>query len=203
MGDSKHEVARGRPEVCPSHAPRHTAREVAWFFGLRRTALDALLERGGARSQRPPLSFQHVVEAWWLRASLDLGGASSRPHRAKGSSSGLAARIERWARQVGGRGELAAAYLDRVGWERGVPVHFFPPTRSDPPFGPQVVLIDPRRAFGRPFVVARGIRTATLHARFEAGETVAALALDYDLSIEDIEEAIRFEMQRCGARRPI
>ncbi len=54
-------------------------------------------------------------------------------------------------------------------------------------------MIDPRIAFGRPTIVGRGITTAVLVARIDAGETVEVLAEDYGLEPSQIEGAIVYE----------
>ncbi len=61
------------------------------------------------------------------------------------------------------------------------------------PDEPRSVEIDPQRAFGRLIVTGTGIPTAALAERFRGGDSVEALANDYDLSREQIEAAIRWE----------
>lgn len=95
-------------------------------------------------------------------------------------------------------GQLALAdvlrpFLDRVEKNpRGV-VRLFPITRPDPMKSPRMIAIDPRIAFGRPVIAGTGIPTAVIHERWKAGDSVAALAEDYDRPIEEIEEALRYE----------
>lgn len=55
------------------------------------------------------------------------------------------------------------------------------------------IAIDPRISFGRPVILSRSISTATIAARIDAGETVDALAADYDLRSIDIEQAVLYE----------
>lgn len=54
------------------------------------------------------------------------------------------------------------------------------------------VVMDPRRAFGQPAV--RNVRTESLGEDFRAGTSREELADLYDLSPEQIDEAIRFEL---------
>ena len=54
------------------------------------------------------------------------------------------------------------------------------------------VAIDPHIAFGRPIVRRAGISTAAIADRIDAGETVEALADDYDLSRDEIEQAVLY-----------
>lgn len=55
------------------------------------------------------------------------------------------------------------------------------------------VVIDPRLSFGRPVLDGYGLRTAILAERFYAGETLEALAKDYGVPSEAIQNALRCE----------
>jgi uncharacterized protein (DUF433 family) len=55
------------------------------------------------------------------------------------------------------------------------------------------IAIDPRISFGRPVVISRGISTAAIAERIDAGETVEALAADYELTVDEIEQAVLYE----------
>ncbi|MGE0797593.1 MAG: DUF433 domain-containing protein [Lautropia sp.] len=46
---------------------------------------------------------------------------------------------------------------------------------------------------GRPVLVARGVSTQAVAKRLDAGESVADLAADYDLTPEDIDRAALYE----------
>jgi uncharacterized protein (DUF433 family) len=54
------------------------------------------------------------------------------------------------------------------------------------------VVMDPRRAFGQPAV--RNVRTESLAEDYRAGSSREELADLYDLSLEQVDEAIRFEL---------
>ena len=54
------------------------------------------------------------------------------------------------------------------------------------------VVMDPRRSFGQPAI--RGVRTEALAEDYRAGASRDALADLYDLSPEQVDEAIRFEL---------
>jgi len=60
------------------------------------------------------------------------------------------------------------------------------------------VLIDPLRQTGQP--VVRSVPTAVLAEGFRAGETVEVLAELYELSVAQVEQAIRFEMRLLNER---
>jgi uncharacterized protein (DUF433 family) len=90
--------------------------------------------------------------------------------------------------------EIIQQYLRRVRRDaQGIPNRFYPFTRAEATEGPEVVAIDPEISFGRPIIAARGIRTSIVAERMRAGESVEALAKDYESSNEEIEEAIRVE----------
>jgi uncharacterized protein (DUF433 family) len=72
------------------------------------------------------------------------------------------------------------------------PVRLFPYVGSVPQSSERAIAIDPLVAFGRPIVRRAGISTAAIADRIDAGETVAALADDYDLSPEEIEQAVLY-----------
>lgn len=61
---------------------------------------------------------------------------------------------------------------------------------------PKIVVVDPRREFGRPLLDATGTPTAVLRQRYKAGESIAELAADYKAPPALIEEAIRCELRR-------
>jgi uncharacterized protein (DUF433 family) len=64
---------------------------------------------------------------------------------------------------------------------------------------PRLVVIDPRVAFGRPALSGTGVTTLSIAERFDAGESIEALARDYGRPREEIEEAIRCELTRDAA----
>ena len=84
-------------------------------------------------------------------------------------------------------------YLERIVYDRGIALRLYPVVRRDGISGPKTVAIDPQIAFGRPIVERHGIKTSMIAERFDVGETITAIAEDYDLEIPDVEEAIRYE----------
>lgn len=89
--------------------------------------------------------------------------------------------------------EVVREYLRRIDYENGYPVRLYPVTRTDDPTGPQRIVILPDIGFGKPVTKDHFISAAVIADRFRAGEAIEDLAEDYDLSIADIEEAIRTE----------
>lgn len=85
------------------------------------------------------------------------------------------------------------AHLDRVDWDRWqYPVRLHPFTDEGVAHG-RTISIAADVAFGRPVLVHRSVTTTAIAERIDAGETVEALADDYDLSISDIEAAVLYE----------
>jgi uncharacterized protein (DUF433 family) len=86
------------------------------------------------------------------------------------------------------------AHLKRIERDaKGVPIKLFPFTRRGDPDEPKFVEVDPRKAYGKPVLYGTGIPTSILAERFQAGDSMSALASDYGKPIEQIEEAIRYE----------
>jgi uncharacterized protein (DUF433 family) len=90
--------------------------------------------------------------------------------------------------------ELLQGHLERI--ERGLdgtPLRLFPVVTMRGLAGPKIVGIDPRIAFGRPFIVGKGLRTATIAERLDAGESRETVADEYQLTPSEIDEAILYE----------
>ena len=96
--------------------------------------------------------------------------------------------------------QLVQAYLKRI--ERDVTgiVRLYPLTRkrlTGAPGAadePRIIAIDPRVAFGRPVIIGSRIPTAEIAERFKAGEPLKDLSADFRRPIEEIEEAVRIEL---------
>ena len=88
---------------------------------------------------------------------------------------------------------LLVEHLKRVEWDQWkFPVRLYPYVSAEPTSA-RPIAIDPGIAFGRPVVLRMGVATEVIAQRIDAGETVAALAIDYDLKPEEIEEAVLYE----------
>lgn len=84
-------------------------------------------------------------------------------------------------------------HLARVEWDNWqFPVKLYPAT-AETLSAARPIAIDAQVAFGRPVIAKRGITTGTITDRIDAGETVDDLAADYDLSVDEIEEAVLYE----------
>ena len=69
-----------------------------------------------------------------------------------------------------------------------IPARLYP---ADP--RTQVIVIDPRIAFGRPVISRRGISTAAIVDRINADESEEEIAKDYSLTLEEVKEALVYE----------
>ncbi len=91
---------------------------------------------------------------------------------------------------------LLEAHLKRVEPDSsGLAARLFPFTRAGNPDEPRIIVIDPRVAFGRPALAGTSIPTGIIAERFKAGEGFDDLAQDYARPREEIEEAIRCELE--------
>jgi uncharacterized protein (DUF433 family) len=80
--------------------------------------------------------------------------------------------------------------LARVEYDKqGRAVRLFPMFRRED--APKSIVIDPRRAFGRPIIIGTAVPAADIRARFDAGDSVEELARDFELAPKLIEDALR------------
>lgn len=56
---------------------------------------------------------------------------------------------------------------------------------------------------GTPCVHEHNIPTRVLAQRFRAGDSVSALAVDYRITAEQVEDALRWELLSSGARKKL
>jgi uncharacterized protein (DUF433 family) len=88
--------------------------------------------------------------------------------------------------------EMLKRFLQRVEWDRwSFPVRLYPFVGAAGDAA-RPIAIDPNVAFGRPVVQRVGVSTAAIADRIDAGETVQALADDYDLSPEEVQQAVLY-----------
>ncbi|MBI5432706.1 MAG: DUF433 domain-containing protein [Planctomycetes bacterium] len=96
----------------------------------------------------------------------------------------------------GGQGELkiVEACLQRIEFSKsGALQRFYPFTTTSPEHDEHSVVIDPRVQFGRPCLRDTGIPTEVVNERFLAGESPAAIAVDYGVDLTRVLDAVRFE----------
>ena len=171
------------------------------------------------RRKPPVLSFSNLIEAHVLRAlRTDHGipvkelrralkyaeerlGVERLLLRRELCTDGGNLFLERYGQLINlsASGQLAMRkvfeqHLERVVWDLPqFPVRLYPFLSSDGLGPDRPIAIDPQIAFGRPVVVRKGVSTHAIAERIDAGETVADLAADYDLSPTEIEEAVLYE----------
>lgn len=89
--------------------------------------------------------------------------------------------------------KLLEDHLQRVEWDDWkFPVRLYPYVGASQRTGERPIAIDPHIAFGRPIVQRTGVSTAAIADRIDAGESVEAVAEDYDLSAEEVEQAVLY-----------
>ena len=171
------------------------------------------------RPNPPVLSFLNLIEAHVVRALRTDHGVSVKDLRqalryaehALGVERLLLHRelcteggnlfLERYGQLISlsASGQLAMRkvfeqHLERVVWDvPQVPIRLYPFLSSEALGPDRPIAIDPQIAFGRPVVVRKAISTHVIAERIDAGETVADLAADYDLSQTEIEQAVLYE----------
>jgi len=171
-----------------------------------------------ARKQPPLLSFYNLIEAHVLRSLRTEHGVAIRELRRAIAYAERTLKIERLLLNKDLRTHAGEVFLDeygklislstsgqmamrrlleehlkRVEWDQWqFPVRLYPYVSAEPTTERPIV-IDPNIAFGRPVVIRAGISTEAIAGRIDAGETVEALAEDYDLKPEEIEEAVLYE----------
>ena len=92
--------------------------------------------------------------------------------------------------------EVIQSSLKRVERDTsGIPIKLYPYTRSDWRRAPALVVIDPELSFGRPVIAGTGLATEVIADRYKAGESIQELAQDYGRPAEEVEEAIRCELE--------
>lgn len=84
------------------------------------------------------------------------------------------------------------AHLTRIEWGRHRAVRLYPFLVSESADAKPVV-IDPLISFGRPVVSKAFVSTRSIVDRIDAGETVEDIARDYDLTREEVEEAVVYD----------
>jgi uncharacterized protein (DUF433 family) len=90
--------------------------------------------------------------------------------------------------------EIFMGHLQRIDRTiEGFPIRLFPVIASLGLGGQRIVAIDPKIAFGRPFIAGKGVRTSTLVERLDAGESREVVAADYGLNEAEIGAAILYE----------
>lgn len=90
--------------------------------------------------------------------------------------------------------ELFEAHLRRVEWDANqFPIRLYPYLATNMSDDVRPIAIDPSVAFGRPIIARVGVTTAILAARLDAGESLGAIAADYDVTEDEVRQAVVYE----------
>lgn len=90
--------------------------------------------------------------------------------------------------------EVVESYLRRIryggdGWAESLEL---------PAYGMAEVMVDPRIAFGRPLLVNGGARVEDVVDRFQAGDSVADISVDFDVPSDQVEDVVRLATRAAG-----
>lgn len=166
----------------------------------------------------PILSFWNLVEAHVLRSLRTDHGVSLKAMRDALAYAERSLKIERLLLRVELRTDAGRLFLDRYGelielsasgqlamrkifeehlkrveWDQWkFPVRLYPFISADSQ-ATRSIAIDPNIAFGRPIVARAGISTGAIAGRIDANEAAADVAADYDLTVEEVEQAVLYE----------
>lgn len=83
----------------------------------------------------------------------------------------------------------AEDFIRDIDYDQDVAARLRPAGRKSP------VVIDPARGFGMPSLLGRNLRTEVLAELSLAGDSNESIAAAYDLTAEQVEAALRFELQ--------
>lgn len=167
---------------------------------------------------KPPLTFWNLVEAHVLRSLRTDHGVSLKAMRDALAYAEHSLKIDHLLLRKEIRTDAGKLFLDRYGelielsasgqlamrkvfeehlkrvewddWQ--FPVRLFPFLSTDA-VAPRTIAIDPKIAFGRPIVARTGVSTAAIAGRIDAREPAAEVATDYDLTLEEVEQAVLYE----------
>jgi uncharacterized protein (DUF433 family) len=95
--------------------------------------------------------------------------------------------------------EVLEESLERVDWEGDFAARLYPWVREgELKRQPKTIVVDPFRGFGQPVIAGTGIEARIVAGRYRAGESIVALAKDYSVNFEQIEDAIRCETREAA-----
>ena len=89
--------------------------------------------------------------------------------------------------------DIVDVYSRRIEIERHM-AKLYPFVTEETLNEPRDVVISPSLSFGRPVIAGTGISTEVIAGRFNARESIGDLAAEYGLTLEKVEEAIRWEL---------
>jgi uncharacterized protein (DUF433 family)/DNA-binding transcriptional MerR regulator len=96
--------------------------------------------------------------------------------------------------------EFVSLYLHRIQRDdRGRVARLYPFVVADRESEPKNISISPTVSFGKPVLAGTGISTSVIVGRFNARDSVADLAREYNVMPAVLEDAIRWEMNKGKA----
>lgn len=88
--------------------------------------------------------------------------------------------------------EVLKQLLTRIEWnEANIAARLFPFTETF--LDPKILAIDPKISFGKPTIAGTGIPTRIITELYDAGDSIQDIAIDYDCTEAQIQQAILFE----------
>jgi uncharacterized protein (DUF433 family) len=90
---------------------------------------------------------------------------------------------------------IVSEYLRRIQWD----AHGWPERLHLPGFSVADVIVDVRRAYGRPLVVRGDARVEDLVGRWRGGDSLADIATDFGVPPEEVEDVVRVGIQSRAA----
>lgn len=166
----------------------------------------------------PTLSFYNLIEAHVLRSLRTDHGVAVRELRKAITYAEKVLKVDRLLLRKdlctdGGRvfldeygklinltasGQLAMRvlleeHLRRVEWDESqFPLRLYPFVSGQASLS-RPIAIDPQIAFGRPVIIKVGVSTAVIAERIDAKERLQDVANDYDLTPQEVEQAVLYE----------
>lgn len=94
-------------------------------------------------------------------------------------------------------------HLKRVEWDHDeFPIRLYPFVQDQTLETDRAIAIDAGIAFGRPIVRRIGVNTSVIADRLDAGETIADVASDYEMTESELASAVMYERARAAPRFP-
>lgn len=84
--------------------------------------------------------------------------------------------------------EHIGAILADLDYENGRASRWWVAGRNEP------IVINPSVSFGRPYVIKKGVSTNAVRSRFLGGDSLGFIGEDFDLTPEELEAVLRFEL---------
>ncbi|MCC6381642.1 MAG: DUF433 domain-containing protein [Dehalococcoidia bacterium] len=88
--------------------------------------------------------------------------------------------------------DLLGPFLETLDYRGDRAYRWWPLGRDKP------IVIDPEYGFGLPVISGSGVRTETIRERVEVGDSYDQVAYDFGVSRDQVESAVRFELQRAA-----